>query len=210
MAGAAILVACGQYFVAEAVASFAWREPSYHYLTNYISDLGIVGCTARMCSPLAVVMNAGFVIAGVLCILAAVILASFVRPGAARHAVLLLAGVHGIGSMIVGVVHSAPGTTAGTPRAHLIGAYMAIIGGNLGLMLLGAVVRASGPFRVFSIAFGAVGLGSGVALVLTQTAYPGLLERIAADTIPFWEVSTGLALLALGFRQRGFLDREGR
>ena len=202
-AGAAVLVACGQYFVAEAVASSAWRQPPYDYWKNYISDLGVVGCTAKVCSPLAVVMNGGFLVAGVLCILAAVLLAPCVPHRVLRRLVVLLATMHGLGSVIVGLVHSAPGTMAGTPRVHLVGAYLAIIAGNLGLIVLGlGLTKASPLFRAVTVALGGIGLGSGVALVLTRTAYPGLIERMAVDTIPLWEVTTGLLLLPIWFVRR--------
>ncbi|MDX7951155.1 DUF998 domain-containing protein [Lichenihabitans sp. Uapishka_5] len=196
-AGAATLLLCGQYLAAEAITAAAWPRP-YSYSRNYISDLGVSPCSATgICSPLAAVMNGGFVLAGLLALVSAFLLRSTLRPRL-RWAVLALTTVHAVGSITVGLVHSAPGTLAGTPHLHVMGAYAAILGGNLALMGAGLSVRSdlAGPaFRGLSVACGAFGLGCGLALVLSRGWPPGLLERGAVDTITLWEMAAGLALL---------------
>ena len=141
--------------------------------------------------------------AGALAILAAVLLMPLVPKLPARALVMGLAITHGVGSTVVGLVHSAPGTAAGTPHIHVIGAYAAIVGGNLALIVAGLAaspVWASGWFRICSVAIGVFGLSCGLALVVTRGWPPGLLERGAVDTITIWEISTGL-LLALRLRR---------
>lgn len=201
-AGATALLLCFQYLAAEAIAAAAWAPP-YSYARNYISDLGVTGCTGSgPCSPLGFVMNTGFVVSGVLAILAAALLAPLVRHPAWRPVLLGLAVAHGLGSAVVGMVHSAPGSTAGTPRLHVVGAYGAIVGGNLALVVAGLAASSAWAapwFRLTSVALGLAGLGCGLALVLTRGWPPGLLERGAVDTITVWEVATGL-LLAIRLR----------
>jgi hypothetical membrane protein len=197
-AGAVVLLLCGQYWVAEAVTAAAWRTP-YSYSRNFISDLGVTACLPRgPCSPWGAVMNGGLMLSGVLAVLAAVLLAPLVPNRSARRGLVGLAVLHGIGSAVVGLIHSAPGTPGGTPRLHLFGAYAAIIGGNLALLVAGAgVARPWVPsgFRLFSIGVGLAGLGSGLTLIATRAVPPGLAERGAVDTVVLWEVVTG-ALLA--------------
>ena len=201
-AGATTLLLCGQYLVAEAITASAWTHP-YSYSRNFISDLGVTSCLGSgPCSPLGAVMNTGFMVAGALAILAAVLLMPLVPRLPARALLTVLAITHGVGSTIVGLVHSAPGTATGTPHIHVVGAYAAIVGGNLALIVAGLAASpdwASGLYRVCSVALGLFGLSCGVALVLTRGWPPGLLERGAVDTVTVWEVGTGL-LLALRLR----------
>ena len=199
-AGAAALLLSAQYFAAEAIAAAAWTRP-YSYSRNYISDLGVTRCIPTgPCSPLGAVMNTGFVMSGVLAIAAAALLLPLVPQRAGKRApILILAVVHGIGSIGVGLVSSAPGTAAGTPHIHVLAAYAAIVGGNLAVIAAALWLPravASRWFRAVSLALGLVGLGSGLALVLTRGLPPGLLERGAVDTITLWQILAGACLAA--------------
>ncbi|MCW6508125.1 DUF998 domain-containing protein [Lichenifustis flavocetrariae] len=199
-AGAIVLVACGQYLVAEGIAAAAWREPPYSYLNNYISDLGVTACGGNgPCSPLHAVMNIGFLLSGVLAIAAALLLAPlWMRPGWGL-ALAALAALHGIGSIIVGLVHSEPGAAHGTPHLHVLGAYAAILGGNLALIVAGFGLRRDATvcwFRAAGLALGAFGFFSGAGLVFLKGFPAGLLERGAVDTITVWEIVAGTTLVA--------------
>ena len=208
--GAGILICTVQYLAAEAVASAAWRAPPYSYWQNYVSDLGVPGCgqpagASPVCSPLANVMNTGFVLAGLLAIAAAVLLAPLIPGVWRRWVVVALAMVHGLGSILVGFVHSAPGTLAGTPHAHVIGAYMAILGGNLAILTLGIGLgrTVSLWLRAALAALAIVGFAGGSLLVIRPEYLPGLFERMAVDPITMGEVLAGVTLaLALARRAR--------
>ena len=191
------------------IRSAAWHNPAYSYLTNYISDLGIVGCTPELCSPLAAVMNAGFVASGILAITASLLLGPLLPTVVWRLAVQGLMLLHGLGVIVVGLVHSAPHTAAGTPWQHLAGAYAAILGGNFALCALAlASPRTRTPpwYPLLIGALGLLGLVGGVALVYTSILPAGLLERLAADTITPAEVVTGIVLL-VSLRRSG-ADRD--
>lgn len=196
-AGAAALVAAAQYFVAEALAAAAWAPSgsSYSYSRNYVSDLGRTACAGTLvCSPWAVVMNTGFVLAGVLAIAAATLLAPLIRARALRWTVVTLAVIHGCGSIVVGFAHSGAAPAAGLPSLHLLGAYAAVVGGNTALLAVSFALRRP-TARVATAALSVVGLFCGLALTTLRSASPGLLERGAVDTITVWEVATGLVLL---------------
>jgi hypothetical protein len=67
--GAALIASGGIYFTAEFIAAAAWTDPPYSYTYHFISDLGVHGPSTGfgqyMYSPLAWVMNAGFILFGI-------------------------------------------------------------------------------------------------------------------------------------------------
>jgi hypothetical membrane protein len=194
------------YLASEAITAAAF--PGYSYLTNYISDLGVpyegVVDGRPLRSGLAWVMNiGGFILDGVL-FGAAAIAASRVAKGQAVF--LTLALIHAAGTILVGSVHSGDRElTAGIHHFHVIGAAMAIVGGNAALIASAGLSRQLGlpaAHRIISCCLGAFGL-LGVAVLefdaITSLigAPAGLLERCSVYPITAWEIVTGLALLQL-------------
>ena len=59
-----------EFFVGQAVAQAAWTGAPYTLVNNEVSDLGITVCETvkgqYLCSPLHTLMNASFILAGVL------------------------------------------------------------------------------------------------------------------------------------------------
>jgi hypothetical membrane protein len=210
----ALIVAAVQYVVLEAVAAAAWKDPRYSYSYNYISDLGVPSCGGEVdgrtvCSPLHGVMNTGFVVEGVLFVVAAVLLYRML-PGRLRWVCLALAVVHGAGITLVGLVHGSPEAAAdGTMAWHILGAMMAIFGGNLLWIVVGShllrsgigsdIVRGTGPWLGSTlIALGAFAL---VCALLLQTVMNGndiaaVFERGAVYPIMVAEFVVGVTLLA--------------
>ena len=199
------LVAGFLWFALEAFAAAAFI-PTYSYARNYISDLGVptpgIFGGRRIDSPRAALMNANFLAQGILFLLAglSIFRATVGRTGHARHAFLGLAGVYAVGSILVGLFHGAAQNVGdGTARFHVVGAGLAIVGGNVALIVAGLNARrvgASGVYCVASIALGTVGL---VSLITLQAGdpfdIPGVWERGAVYAIPGWDILTGAALL---------------
>ena len=208
MAGAMALVACTQYFVAEAISAAAWHDPPYSYARNFISDLGMPDCPSELggriiCSPLAGVMNTAFLIEGALVVLAVVLLSPVLVGRSWRVAATVLSLVHALGVAMVGIWH-ASALASGATSLHLAGASMAIMGGNVAIAVVGVAAWRSGApgwFALLSVALGLLGLGSVAALSSTQILPPGILERLAVDSISAWKITTGL-LLAFALAQR--------
>jgi hypothetical membrane protein len=197
---------CAQFFVVEAICARAW-SPAYSYARDYISDLGAVHCapfppgTAMLvCSPLHAVMDASFVVQGVLIAGGALLLAPLVahnRLGAAGLALIALAGA---GVFAVGLapedVHIV---------VHVLGAAANIVGGNIGMIALGISLRASPKMRTMgtaAIAAGLIGLIGGQLLVDRTDLGLGIggIERVAIYPLPLWLVLAGADLA--GFRRR--------
>ncbi|WP_210590332.1 DUF998 domain-containing protein [Streptomyces sp. GESEQ-35] len=202
----ALIVAAVQYVALEAVAASAWKDPPYQYSFNFISDLGVPSCGGEVdgrtvCSPLHVVMNTGFVVQGVSFVVAAVLLFPML-PDRLRWIYLALAVVHGAGITLVGLVHGSPEAAAdGSMTWHILGAMMAIFGGNLVSIVVGRHLLGSGTARwlgITGIVLGAFGL---VCALLLQTVMNGnnvaaVFERGGVYPIMVAEFVAGVALLA--------------
>ena len=216
-AGAAFVAAGACYLAAETVAADAF--PGYSYARDYISDLGVPErgrYDGRVLdSPLAWVMNAGFVVEGVLFALAVIVawraLAATSGRRRASIAALVLGVVHGAGIVIVGLVHGGPASAAaGIGWIHVLGAALAIIGGDLAVIVLARATRGSLPraLRLVLAAVAVLGLASLVMLevqgaVGRDILWPdGVWERAAVYPVTLWDLAGGIGLLVVGARRR--------
>ena len=206
----AFLVGGLQYVTLEAVAAAAWTDPRYDYLSNYISDLGVARAQVyqgrTVDSPLAWVMNTGFVLEGLLFALGAVAL-SVLFGTAARRLVVTFALLHCVGIVLVGLFDE----TADAGPTHLAGAFLAIVFGNLTALAVGIATlvgrtrgRAVLPlwFAVASIGLPVLGFASeGVLLAgLADVRFDGLFERGGVYSVTVWQLLFGVAVL-VGLRQ---------
>ena len=203
-----LLLSAVTYFVCEAIAAAAWHHPPYSYAHNYISDLGVPGPPSVLMgriidSPLAVVMNVGgFIGHGVLFLLAVLLLGPLVAPLLAarwRVVALVLAVLHAAGIVMVGVVHgSAYSIAHGLFVYHSTGANLAIVGGNLLSIVVGAAARRRGAprwFAVISVVLGVLGFVSLGLLALRTPVPDGIFERGAVYSIFAWDLFAGAVLL---------------
>lgn len=195
------------YLFAEAVAAVGF--PGYSYAHNWISDLGIPErgeFQGRLIdSRLADVMNAGFIGHGLLLILGFVVLSWSAPRLRAKPALLGLALVHGFGIALVGLVHgSQANATAGLIGFHFAGAFMAIVGGNLLLIVAGArALRTTLGARAGTalVVLGLLGIASVVMLVISQATGAVLLvdygvwERGSVYTVMVGELVIAATLL---------------
>jgi hypothetical membrane protein len=196
VAGAACWVLTLVFLVGQAVAQAASKAP-YSLTRSYISDLGATGCGpltvatyhAYVCSPLHDVMNAAFVISGLLTLLGAI---------ATRHAWprrrltswgLVFLALAGAGQILVGL---RPDNV--DIRLHALGALFGIPGSNIGMILLGAATwRARPAIGILSGVCGIVGL---IGCLLTGAGVSaGAAERLAAYPPVLWTILLGGFLL---------------
>jgi len=202
-----LIIAAVQYVAAEAVTAAAWKDPQYSYGFNFISDLGVSSCGGAVlgrtiCSPLHAVMNAGFIVQGVLFIVAALLLFRLLS-GRLGPTYLVLAFVHGVGITLVGLVHGSPEAVAdGSITWHSLGAGMAIIGGNLVSIMVGShLLRNHGErlLGITEVALGTLGLIS-VLVLLTimngDNGQAGVFERGSVYSIMAAELIAGVALMS--------------
>ncbi|MDQ3023130.1 MAG: DUF998 domain-containing protein [bacterium] len=192
------------YLLCEAIAAGGF--PGYSYAANFISDLGVPykGYFAgrELNSTLAVVMNAGFILHGLLFALSSILVLPAIRPQLmARIALIALALAHALGSLLIAVVHSGNRELeSGMNALHLIGATLAIVGGNLAVLTLAIHLRnfvAANSYRYATFALLAIAvLGIGLLIVLPHTPLGGAFERCGVYSIMAWELLTAAFLLA--------------
>ncbi|OSC30269.1 hypothetical protein B8W69_08205 [Mycobacterium vulneris] len=198
--GAALwVVAAVGYLVLEAIAAAAY-EPAYSYARNYISDLGLPNGTLAhghpIYSPRAYLMHAAFYLQGILFLLGASLMVGV--PDNRRTRMFLgSVATNAVGNIVIGSVHS--GTV------HIIGALLALVGGNAAILLGSGVI---GPlaawrrYRRISKAIAALGLFCLAMLMMksvTATTYllpDGAWERGSVYTITGWQLLTAACLLA--------------
>ncbi|MEO6716228.1 MAG: DUF998 domain-containing protein [Novosphingobium sp.] len=215
LAGSLWLLAGICYLAAEAIAAAAF--PGYSYARNYISDLGVPfdGFIngREIHSPMAPVINfGGFILDGLLS--AAATVAAIAAIGVKRSSGTLFAGfalVHSTGSILVGTFHSGAHEAArGLAQFHVIGAAMAIIGGNCASIAAASLSRQFGAppgYRMASRWLGICGL-LGLALLEAGRASglaiapDGVLERGSVYAITLWKILTGLTIVAIWHSSR--------
>ena len=192
--GGALWVGCLQFFLAEALAAGGFVN-SYSYRGNFISDLGALSC-AGSCSPLHALMNASFVLQGVLIVSGAIVVWPLFPRGALSRLALSLVAASGLGVAIVGL---APEDAM--PGWHYFGAAENLLFCNAGAALLGmALLREDTAPRavgLLSLAFGLIGLMGlgGLAVGYDFGLGLGGVERVAAYPFPLWIPGMGAWLL---------------
>ena len=204
--GALYVAAIVQYFLAQVVVATAWR-PAYNWFDNYISDLGNTACgpftvphgaPAYVCSPMHAMMNASFVLAGILTIAGTVLLFRFWPRRRMSTIALALLLVAGLGKILVGF---APEN--GNVALHLLGA-MNLPATSVAILLLSITIRhAHTPLAVTGGIVAVVGLVGTVLSTVGQYAGPALylgvgaggMERLAGYPSNLWMLLIGILAL---------------
>jgi hypothetical membrane protein len=203
--GVAFVVATVQYFVAQVVAASAWK-PAYNWSTNVISDLGNTACgpfavhgaASYVCSPLHGVMNASFIVAGILTILGTAAMWRLWPVSALTRAGLVLWLISGIGKIVVGLVPENTDLTLHTAAATNL------TFGSVGVLLLSLAIRRSHPRparvgRIVSL----LGVVAGSLFITAQFVGPsatfglgiGGMERLAGYPSNLWILLIGVIAL---------------
>ena len=199
--GALLLVATSEFFVAQIIAQLAW--PSYSVSQYDISALGVTECgpytngsgelTFYACSPLHVVMNAGFILLGVLTI-AGVLLTRSIWPQRRLTSVgVALVAVSGLGAILSGLFPA--NVNLGF---HVLGALLNFLTASVGLLLVGIGARKrNGWLAAWSITLGLTTI-AGLILYNSQSFLglgPGGMERVVGYPSVVWAIGLGFALL---------------
>lgn len=196
---ALFLLATIVYFLSEAIAAMAWNNPHYSYSYNYISDLGIPIITVfdgrSINSPLHAVMNVGLISYAVLSMLAFCGISKVkIIPDKWRNMGIILALLHGIGVVMVGVF---PGYDWWGITFHGIGAALAIFGGNLAIISLGLHLQFNRRkwFANLSLWLGIIGITGLFVCIGIHQDFKGLFERISIYSILLWEIIFAIVLI---------------
>ncbi|MBM0233390.1 DUF998 domain-containing protein [Micromonospora sp. STR1_7] len=191
--GALCWVAAAPVFlVASLVTGLRWRQPTYSWATNNISDLGNVHCgvwdTTRpryVCSPWHPVMNAATLATAVL--LAAGLLLTWRLLGrgvvvrSAQTLLLLATGGYALAALYPADVDE---------NLHVLGAFLIMGLGNVGLLLAGFAPGTTllARWRRLTLAAGLTALAGTVLFFAQQGVGIGVggMERVAVLPFPLW------------------------
>jgi hypothetical membrane protein len=203
-AGAALLASGGIFFTAEFIAAAAWTDPPYSYTYHFISNLGVHGPSTGfgqyMYSPLAWVMNAGFILFGIAAFAGVAMLKGL--PAGRRRAAIVLAALLAAGVTLVGLFPgSGEAMENGTAAYHGLGAFAAFISGNALVILLGRSHRFLGIPRRRGRALAVIGILGFVALLVFMADLAsgagiliGLVERGVVYSVMIGLIGVGAAL----------------
>jgi hypothetical membrane protein len=214
-AGRAMVVAGGacwavgvvQYAAAQVVTASAWTRP-FSLKNNYISDLGNTTCGRfhvphgtpyYVCSPSHAVMNASFIIFGVLTIAGALLLQRIWPAGRLARLAMIIWVLSGLGKIVVGLVPE--NTRIGL---HLIGALNVPLESIAILLLSLAIRRSSRALATIGIVVAVAGLAGSFLSTTGQYAgsslYLGLgvggAERLASYPGTLWMLMIGIIAMA--------------
>jgi hypothetical protein len=117
---------------------------------------------------------------------------------------VLAAFVNAIGNILVGTFHGGSPVVAAHAYWHVVGAGMAILGGNIAVIIAGVGSRGGGGaarnLRRASIALGSIGIVCLLVLIIdgangSHVLPVGLVERGSVYSIIAWELMTGVTIL---------------
>jgi hypothetical membrane protein len=176
-------------YIATEVVTAAGTTGGYSFVSDSVSRLGEVGCSAAYCSPRHEVMNGSFMAYGIALAAGALLLARPLGPW-----VTGLLVVSGVSSYATGLAPFDQDATL-----HAIAAAPLFVAQPVALLLLGARVRGQSPrLGAALLATGPVTAAAAVGFVLSgEGRAAGALERAA-----LWPVLLGLGAYAWQHRPR--------
>lgn len=215
--GATCLVLLSIFFIGQAVAQFSATAP-YSIKNQSISSLGITICENfkepqtqqqfYVCSPLHLVMDATFILTGLLTMLAVTLIVSPLWPkGRARSMGVFLIFFGGIEEVVAGF---SPLNL--NPFLHSLSGGLAITALNIGILLLGfAAVKSHRLLGWYTLAWGTIGM---IGFFMSGTppyawlGYGGW-ERVAGYAFPLWGIGIGTYwLIQLKLPKKTFFSRK--
>lgn len=189
VAGFVFIIGSLFYIVAEAISATLFNASFVNtYLFHTISELGIPNSN----SPLFWLMDAAFILMGL-----AVIFSNFYSfkdfISKNKTVFYILTLITGIGVIIVGLIHGGNPLTSGY---HTLGAVMAILGGNILIVLVSRSMDEFGDYQKSTLILGILGLiAFWVMFFNVQSIYMPIFERLSVYTLILWSFLTGMFLV---------------
>ena len=189
IAGIVFLLGSLYYTIAEAISAFSFNDVLINtYLSHTISELGIPNIN----SPLAFLMNSAFVIIGLTFLFGNFYkFKDFIIKNKTVFYFLTL--VAAIGVIIVALIHAGNPVTDGY---HSLGAIMAILGGNILLIIISRSMDKFETYQKITLVLGIIGLiAFWVMFFNMESIYMPVFERLLVYTLIIWSFITGVYLL---------------
>ncbi|WP_458453697.1 DUF998 domain-containing protein [Methanobrevibacter sp.] len=186
--GFVFLIGSAYYVLAEAISATFFKASFVNtYLFHTISELGIPNGN----SPLFWLMNSAFILIGL-----TLIFCNYYRfkDYIARNKILfyIFTLITSMGVIIVGLIHGGNPLTSGY---HTVGAIMAILGGNLLLILISRSMAEFKIYQMRTLILGVFGLiAFGIMFFNVTSIYMPIFERLSVYTLIIWCFLTGAYL----------------
>ena len=189
IAGIAFIFGSLYYMVAEGISAFAFNDSLVNtYLFHTISELGIPNVN----SPLSFLMNSAFIIIGL-----SLLFGNFYKFKdfiiKNKAVFYILTPITSIGVIIVALIHAGNPITAGY---HSLGAVMAILGGNVLLVIISRAMDKFETYQKITLTLGIIGFIAFWAMFFNmESICMPIFERISVYTLIIWSFLTGVYLV---------------
>ncbi|MDY7558926.1 DUF998 domain-containing protein [Cryobacterium sp. 10C3] len=184
------------------ITASAWTTP-FNWSTNVISDLGNTACgefavhgpTAWVCSPLHNLMNASFVLTGILTIIGTILLWGLWPKRRMVTVALVLLIIAGVGKIMVGLVPE-----DANAALHTLGATNLTLGSVAIVLLSISIYRQNRVLAITGLIASLVGIAGGGFFATAQYIGPsatlglglGGIERVAGYPANLWILLIGI------------------
>lgn len=188
VAGIVLILGSIYYMISEAIsATFFNASLTNTYLFHTISELGIPNGN----SPLFWLMNSAFILIGL-----ALIFGYFYKFKGfiIKNKIIcsIFALITAFGVIIVGLIHGGNPLTSGY---HTLGAIMAILGGNILLVLVSKSMDNFDNYQKITLILGIFGLiAFWILFFNVESIYMPIFERLSVYTLIIWSFLTGVNL----------------
>lgn len=189
VAGIVFIIGSLYYVLAEAIsATFFNASFSNTYIYHTISELGIPNGN----SLLFWLMNSAFILIGLTLLFGNFYsFKDFIVKN--RRAGYILTVITALGVIIVGLIHGGNPLTSGY---HTLGAVMAILGGNILLVIVSRSMSEFESYQKITLILGIVGLiVFWIMFFNMHNIYMPVLERLSVYTLIIWSFLTGIYLI---------------
>ena len=189
VAGIVLLIGSLYYLIAEAVSATFFNASLFNtYVFHTISELGIPNGN----SPLFWLMNSAFILIG-LTLLFGVFYKFRDCIVKNRIVVYVFTAITSLGVIIVGLIH---GGNPVTLSYHALGAVMAILGGNILLVIISRSMKDFGRYQKATLILGIIGIiAFWIMFFSMDSIYMPVYERLSVYTLIVWSFLTGTFLL---------------
>ena len=189
VAGIVLILGSLYYLIAEAISATFFNASLLNtYVFHTISELGIPSTN----SPLFLLMNSAFILIGL-----TLIFGNFYKfkDYIVKNKIIfyIFTLITALGVIIVGLIHGGNPMTSGY---HTLGAVMAILGGNIFLVLISKSMDGFGAYQKITLILGVIGLiAFWVMFFNMESIYMPVFERLSVYPLVMWSFITGCYLV---------------
>ena len=189
VAGIVFILGSLYYLIVEAISATFFNDSLINtYLFHTISELGIPSAN----SPVYFLMNSAFIIIGLTLLFGNFYkFKDFIIKNKTIFFIFTL--ITSLGVIIVGFIHGGNPLTSGY---HTCGAVMAILGGNILLVLISKSMNEFKIYQKITLILGLIGaVVFWIMFFNMENSYMPVFERFSVYTLILWSFITGLFLM---------------